>query len=301
MTVLAALARPVAAGSRASIALVLLLIGPSAVCAQENPSDALLARAGRYVTGFLDTFANVVTEEQLEQSLTRLTAPSRTERRTLRSDLLFIKAGAGALDWSEWRDVFEVDGKPVRDREDRLLKLFAAPTKANEGQARRLLDESTRYNIGPDRDTNTPVLPLLFLLPTMQRNFSFTLDGPEAIGGIDTRILLYEERARPTVVRGPRNENHPATGRFWIANDGRILRSEMAIVAAGNNWRMTTTFRDDPSLGLAVPVEMLEHFEVDFVVVTGRSTYGRFRAFGVSTAEQVEQNPDPAASQPGSR
>jgi hypothetical protein len=269
--------------------------------AQEPALDVLLVRAARYVTTFLDKFASVVTEEHLEQTVTKLTETSRPERRVLRSDLLFIKAGAGVLDWSEWRDVFEVDGKPVRDREDRLLKLFVAPTRTTEGQARRLLNESTRYNIGPERDTNTPILPLLFLLPAMQPKFSFRLDGAESLAGQATRIVMYEEQARPTVVRGTRNEDHPSTGRFWVAEDGRVLKSEMAIALGGNQWRMTTNFENDPSLGLAVPVEMLERFEFDFVVLTGRATYGRFRSFGVSTAERVAPNPDKPGGQPDPR
>jgi hypothetical protein len=259
------------------------LLSPAAH-AQEVKPEVVLARAARYVTTFLDRFADVITEERLEQ---RLTGPSQKARRELRSDLVFVKAGPGALDWSEWRDVFEVDGRPVRDRQDRILKLFMNPSSANQAQARRLLDEGARFNIGPPRDTNTPVLPLLFLLPALQPRFSFTLAAREGVGGAATDVLHFAERARPTVVRGTRNEDRPTTGRFWIADDGRVLKSEMAVVSDGNSWRMTTSFRDDPSLGLAVPVEMTERFELDFDVVTGRATYGRFRRFTVSANEEV--------------
>jgi hypothetical protein len=269
----------------AGAAGLFLSAGPQAAYAQDATRDVLLTRAGRYVTTFLDRFANVVTEERLEQ---RLTTFSGTDQRILRSDLLFIKAGPGALDWSEWRDVFEVDGRPVRDRENRLLKLFAAPTSASEGQARRLREEGARYNIGPARDTNTPLLPLLLLLPSIQPAFEFSDEATQDTGGIGTRVLRFEERARPTVIRGTDNEDRPATGRFWVDDNGRVLKSEIAIVFGGNSWRMTTSFSDDPGLGLAVPVEMVERFEVDFVVVTGRSTYGRFRAFSVSTGERLE-------------
>jgi hypothetical protein len=274
----------------ASAAGLVTLLGPSAARAQALTPDTILVRAAGYVTTFLDRFANVVTEEHLEQ---RLTAPSRKAQRALRSDLVFIKAGPGALDWSEWRDVFEVDGRPVRDREDRILKLFVNPSSASQGQARRLLDEGSRFNIGPPRDTNTPVLPLLFLLPAMQPKFSFSAAGGEIVGGVATHVLQFQERARPTVVRGTRNEDRPASGRFWIADDGRVLKSEMAVVADGNSWRMTTTFGDDRSLGLAVPVEMNERLELDFEVVTGRATYGRFRRFTVSADTEVQAPTEP--------
>jgi hypothetical protein len=102
------------------------------------------------------------------------------------------------------------------------------------------------------------------------------------------------------VVRGSRNEDRPVTGRFWIATDGRILKCEMAMAFDGNRWSMTTTFSDEPALGLAVPAEMVERFDVDFIVISGRATYGRFRSFGVMTDERVGQTGTPD-SRPGER
>jgi len=71
--------------------------------------------------------------------------------------------------------VFDVDGKPVRDRSERLAKLFLTPTSSSAEQAQMIVGESTRYNIGNlQRTVNVPVLPLVFLDPKQRPRFKFT-------------------------------------------------------------------------------------------------------------------------------
>jgi hypothetical protein len=94
-------------------------------------------------------------------------------RSQLRSDLLLVKAGA-AGDWLQYRDVFEVDGQPVRDRTDRLTRLFLDPSASSAGQIARIRDESARYNIGDIlRNLNVPTFALTFLVPANQPRFKF--------------------------------------------------------------------------------------------------------------------------------
>src|SRR5258707_406963 len=94
--------------------------------------EQLLQRAGAYVLGFATHFSNVVTEEQYIQAWTdprNSLRSSRTaglttggtqpsiHRRELKSDFLLVKL-ADADEWLPFRDVFEVDKRAVRDRED---------------------------------------------------------------------------------------------------------------------------------------------------------------------------------------
>ena len=55
--------------------------------------------------------------------------------RELKSDLLLLKP-AGADAWMAFRDVFEVDGEPVRDRTERLSQLFLERTPSTDAQIR---------------------------------------------------------------------------------------------------------------------------------------------------------------------
>jgi hypothetical protein len=43
-------------------------------------------------------------------------------------------------DWLAYRDVFEVDGRQVADRPDRLLKILVESPQADFDQARRIAD-----------------------------------------------------------------------------------------------------------------------------------------------------------------
>src|SRR5437762_3218454 len=94
----------------------------------------VLARAAFYVDDFLDEFSNVVAEESYRQdsssplqsfittgrgrgtSLMNTMMVGEIRHRELKSDFLLVKVPNG-LDWVPFRDVFEVDGVPVRDRE----------------------------------------------------------------------------------------------------------------------------------------------------------------------------------------
>ena len=96
-----------------------------------------------------------------------------SQRRDLKSDLLLVRAPAGDR-WIEFRDVFEVDGKPVRDRNERLTKLFLAPSASTQQQVDDIAAASARYNIGGvNRNVNLPVLALTVLEPQNRAWFSF--------------------------------------------------------------------------------------------------------------------------------
>ena len=87
--------------------------------------QTVLDRATAYELKFIGQFENVVAEEVYVQEMS---SPRR--KRTIKSDFLFVKypdvAGSMML-----RDVFEVDGKPVRDaaQADRMMKLFTSPVR----------------------------------------------------------------------------------------------------------------------------------------------------------------------------
>ena len=47
--------------------------------------------------------------------------------------------------WVGYRDTFEVDGKPVRDRDERLERLLS---DGAVGQAARIAEQNARFNLG---------------------------------------------------------------------------------------------------------------------------------------------------------
>lgn len=258
-----------------AVCVALLAAASSLVQAQEPSLDEVLDRAARYVERFHEELAGIVAEETYLQQIVNSSSnsifsrrPEERERR-LRSDLLLIRPADGDR-YVEFRDVFEVDGRPVRDREERLTRLFLEASPSAVQQIRRIIDESARYNIGRVvRTINTPTLPLMFLEGGNQPRFQFSRTASEApsIGGATRRnadspvfrvstemwVIEYEEVARGTVVRTPEGVDLPARGRFWIdPAEGAVLMSELIVT--------------NPDV---------------------RATYGRFRRFQVEVAEDI--------------
>jgi len=285
---------------RASVPLVLfgvvgLAAAPARPAAQIPDVETVMARAGGYVMRFIQAFSNVVTEEHYVQHVATggplgvlRRGSQRDGQRDIRSDLLLVHVG-GLVEWRPFRDVFEVGGAPVRNRDGRLTELFSRPASDVLAQAEAIAAESSRYNIGIERTINTPVHTLLFLRPSLQPRFRFTLDRPDVSAGADVWVVKYEERGRPTLIRGDRDTDLPASGRFWIdAGTGCVLRSELVTFSGSGTARVTTTFRVDPATSIALPIEMHEDYQLQRGRVTATATYSRFRHFAVSTDATID-------------
>ena len=279
-----------------------------AQAAQKPPNlDAVLARAAAYVEEFREQLSGIVAEE------TYIQQESPGQRRKLRSDLLLVRSDRFPH-WLQFRDTFEVDGQPVRDRDDRLLALFRQPAPTAAAQAQRIAMESSRYNLGPlARTINVPLMPLVFLEPETQKRFRFSRapdsDRPavprEAPGHFrlttEVWVVRFKERERPTIIRDPLNRhNVPSEGRFWIEpHSGRVLMSEMRSNHPDVRVEITVSYQSEPILGLLVPIAMHETYQhtrptsfdppaARWETITASAVYGKFRTIEIRTP-----NPEP--------
>ncbi len=189
--------------------------------------------------------------------------------------------------WLPFRDVFEVDGQRVRDRQDRLVRLFVqtSPSKALEN-AQAIVRESARYNIGNwRRELNVPTLPLWFLESPNTRRFNFRKVGEDTLSGRRVVVVEYTEIARPTFIKTPLGEDVVSSGRFWAEpTTGRVHRTLLTASIAS----ITVNYASRPEVpGLWLPVTMEERYERGATLITGKATYGNFRQFQVQTSEQI--------------
>lgn len=259
--------------------------------------ESILDRAGTYVARFMLEFANVVAEEHYEQRASGRQTFSGTggragvvmgggaQRRELVSDFLLVKL-TDPDTWVPFRDVFQVDGKPVREREERLAKLLLHPTSQTMEQANAIITESARYNIGDvQRTINMPLLALGFLEPRQQHRFRFSVGKEDGATGV--WVVSYQEYVRPTLVHSPDGRNLFANGRVWIeAATGLVTKTEMTFQDGSLRASVTTSFRPDDRFHLAVPVEMGEEYmQSTRSRVSGHASYGRFRRFDVTATE----------------
>jgi VWFA-related protein len=256
----------------------------------DDPQLAIiLARLAEYLAVYVRDFGNVVAEEVYDQRMLRGgTGPNTT--RHLKSDLLLVMTNAEA-GWTQYRDVFEVDGRLVRDREARVQKLFLEnPTDAWR-QARDISNEGARYNVGTVfRNINTPTLPLEYLSPNRIGGLSFWRDGEDTIAGIRAVRLAFEETARPTLVQpGNTRADAPASGTFWVDPlNGRIVKTRISVAAGRAEMTTTVVYKPASALGLWVPSEMDERYSTPSEEIEGRAVYRDFRSFNVTTEMNIK-------------
>jgi hypothetical protein len=267
--------------------------------AQAPSLDDVLKRAAAYVAAFHEQLSGIVAEESYRQEIrdtSRFTNSLQTHpQRTLRSDLLLVKP-PGADRYVELRDVFEVDGQPVRDRQLRLEKLLRDSSAAAEAQIGSIINESARYNIGSvTRNINTPLMALQFLEARQQPRFKFKhVDKPQPVFGdprdraanetpvfrVATEIwtIEYEERGRGTIIRRPDGRDMPARGRFWInPANGSVLISELIVDGGNVRATVTVSYQSEPLMGFLVPIEMRESYVRYGERISGHAEYGKFR------------------------
>ena len=270
---------------------VLAVQGGVIVVAQKAAPDlgALVSRASTYVVNYYSQLSAVVAEETYEQNVlprARGLASARQGRR-LRSDFLLVRL-PGDDDWTPFRDVFEVDGEPVRDRDDRLRKLFLEMPADARDILQRVLDEGARYNVGSIvRNVNQPMLALKFLTPGQMPALSLSLKGEEDVDGARTRRVDFREKGRPTVVRDlVTNRDVPSTGSFWIDEvTGRVVKSGLRSSYELFSMETSVVFRpiDGDADGVWAPAEMRESYVTPEERIFGIATYANFRRFQVKT------------------
>jgi len=184
----------------------------------------VIARAADYVAGYQREYSLLVAEENYVQS-------SRTERQQMRSDLLLVRP-PGVDSWVSFRDVYEVNAVPVRDRDDRLKRLFLDPSAEARNQLMAIKEESARYNIGQvERNINVPLFALKFLEYENLLRFEFKLGGKQDVAGVEAARIDYDEWARPTVTQYNREFDLPARGWFLVDPvSGAVVGSRMELV-----------------------------------------------------------------------
>ena len=74
----------------------------------------------------------------------------------------------------------------VRDRDDRLRRLFLEPGEDIWGQVQAIQDEGARHNLGiVERNINVPLFLLRFLQAENRPRFSFRLAGKRKVAGVE--------------------------------------------------------------------------------------------------------------------
>jgi hypothetical protein len=258
------------------------LLTPTPARSQDK-TEELMAKTAAYVARFVDQFSNVVAEETLVQETT---VPRR--KRTMRADFLLVRY-PGDAQWQAFRDVAEVDGKPVRDKEERLTKLFLEPASSAVRRARELQEAGARYNLLDIGSLNNPLTVVAFLQDGYRERFRFNLAGLDKKLGPTVRQVQFQEFKVPSLIKGNGNADILSRGLAWIEEDtGRVVKTELRIGNRTSPISIITEYKFDEELGINVPVAMRDWYPDGTGEIRGVATYGRFRRFQVKTEEALK-------------
>jgi hypothetical protein len=250
--------------------------------------NQVLSSAAAYLAKYERDVTAVVAHEDYFQNI-----PFEARRRRLKSDLVVVADGSSG--WVEFRDVFEVDGKPVRDRDDRVAKLFMTPNPNAFAQARKIVEESARFNISPSRvgfvrTLNVPLTALRFLRGSDQRRSVWELTREADVEGRRAHVIRFKEQALPRLI-GSKSQT-PAGGTFWIdAATGAVLHSELGIAQSSFQATITVDFAEHPTIRMWLPASMTESYRIISAMggrVDGKATYSNFRQFKVDTSIAIK-------------
>jgi hypothetical protein len=279
---------------RLATATLLVSAATLSVGAQaDDPVGALVARAGVYVAQYEKDFSGLVGELHETQRIIRPDASIKRER-TLVCDVLLVPVDTGVsarlpATVRAFRDVLSVDGKPVRDRDERLRKLFVTPSKDAREQFLRIAREGARHDIGMRHLFDSLMLPLQLLRADIAPRFRFEAI-PEGLAFTETRSpALFRSRG----LFSDRVKDMFLTGTFGLAGDGTVKTASLHATSEDIELGVSIRYETHPDLKLAVPAEAKETMrqpkrqKADHTEVT--AVYTNFRRFQVATSETVSE------------
>ncbi len=268
----------------ATVALFLVQLGGAVPQAQESPDLATLMRkVGVYANWFVNRFSNVVSEEDYEQRFS--VAP---RRRHLRSDFMLVGYPGNTQGLMTFRDIREVDGKPVGDQRNRITRLFLEPFESAIRRAQEIHRDGLRLSIDTGRVMD-PLTVIGYLQPAYLGNFRVSRGGiVKSLGPEIREISLTPIQERSKGLMKP--------ARAWVAEDtGAVVKTELRSGFGVRSETTTTTFAMDPTLQMPVPVEMRDELPRGRDDFTGIAKYSKFRRFQVRSEANVDV---PAPSNP---
>ena len=256
---------------------VLALSAPSPAAAQPTPTALVRERVAAYVQRFVDDLTNVVAEERYVQEFRRA-----MDRRRLRSDFLLVKYPGDERRYQTFRDVLEVDGRPVRDQQARITQLFLEPFDSALKRAGEIEVESLRQSLRRGRLVD-PLQAIAYLQAFYQPEFEFTVASADRDAGADVMELNF------TRITPAGSSLIPVRGKALLMEQtGRVIKTELT-AGSGSNVRVTTTeFGFNAALRIDVPVRLRDEMPVsggdEFI---GTAEYTNFRRFQVHAEQEI--------------
>jgi VWFA-related protein len=227
-------------------------------------------RTASYVSAFVRALSNVVGQEDFEVA-----------GHKVRSEFLLVQHPASPGDFLTYRDIVQVNGVDVPDRQERLADLFLEPGSPARDRVRQITQAAEQYV----PSLLNPIFVVAFLQAGMQARFELTERDAGGHWPPAVKAVSFVETARPTILRaGLQGERDvPVRGTAWIEPEtGRVLQTELHVPSGRSTTSIVTTFALDQRLQIMVPAQMRTQNP------NGVATYSNFRRFSVRTETAVD-------------
>jgi hypothetical protein len=241
----------------AHLAIAIVCTSSLAVVAQKPAVPDVLKAVGDYLLRYSENLSTVAAEEEYTQRQLDVGQASRR----LHSDIVLIGHKGGSI--TAFRDLIAVDANPIRQRDDRLLKLFDSTMVAKaHAEASALTDEAVRHYMSSNlRMLDLPTFALDYLRPVNQDASDFSIDGVRNQNGVQVATLRFKARHTSDVVPTPTGA--ATDGRAWVeVGTGTIRQTELIVHAKNFSFTATTKYSLDPALGMWVPTELVQRIEI---------------------------------------
>jgi hypothetical protein len=242
----------------------------------------VVTRLDNYLRGYEERLANVVAEETYRQWAEEGPKDRRsTTSRILRSDFALTLTPERNR-WVGYRDTFEVDDVPVRDREERLQRLLS---NGDVGQAARIARENARFNLGDgliSRNINVPTFALEMMNPRFRDRVKVRRTGADVLEGRSGWLIEFREQDRLTLVRTPEGGDQPSRVVALVdIQTGEVLRTVLTWEHVEGS--IAVSYGQAEGIPVPVPIRMEERYVTrSGALVSGEATYDNFRQFATS-------------------
>ena len=256
-------------GRPISLALVLVCAWSLGAGAQKPQLADILKAAGAYLTDYSEKLAVTAEEDYIQRDLTTSSAPRR-----LQSDIVLVGIGNGVV--IGHRDTFAVDATKIRERDERMLKLFRTPTPAaGQEPAKAMEDESAHHYLSPNlRTIDAPGLAFEFLREANQPHSEFGIESVKSMDGAQVAIVKFTERPTSRILPTP--EGSKTSGKFWIdVATGAVRQTELTVDHREFfRFHIATKFANDAAVGAWVPVDVLQDVDIRTPTKNAHSNMG---------------------------
>jgi VWFA-related protein len=252
-----------------------------------TPKDVqpLVDEMAQYVRAYEGAFLALLSDERADLKLSKWAVQAGTggwtveRQRRLAAENLLVKRPGGA-GWTALRDVFEVDGRPIRARDGRLRTMFLEAPDTIIERASEMTAASAANDIGfVDRRMNAATSALVFLSGDNRTHFVFVKQGEQVVAGVPAWQVAFAERSEPAFVRGQAG-GVPVSGTLWVdPKEGTILRTVVRWEVNGTTAEITVNYAKATDGSMWVPGEMAETYNAGSVRLECVTKFANYRRY----------------------